>query len=569
MMRTIVERFVEQSPMAIMARLVLQCALHDDWIDAAADMDDAPNGEPIRETLFALAVDAFAAIAARTRAPGSAAAGASPELGAAVTALHDGMSRLRAGWGRALVKDSVELLQPLAAMRAEDRAPAVGGMRLRVLDGGACAPGADGCACDDPARDAAERARALPVYDPALGMIVDLLPYERGRAHERALVAALLETVRAGELWIVDGRFDTDAILSGWPRGGGAFIVREYGRTLACRPLGDWHEAGVLGDGRLYEQAVGIAGDGGVSGMPGMPGMSGVFRRIEWRRGAGSPSHSHSDSPSDSGSDSDSLEPGSTIAVLTDLPAAPFDAREVVQLSCTRWRDALPLPIEPVLGAARFGNVPARAAQLARGIAALAYNALGAMMKAVAGALDLDARDIERLPPHIADGVAATYAGMMIALPPEWWRRYDRLSAATLGQIVRLLAVHVDPRSERRKRRDNRLSAKSQALLRTATLERLLHDDGDDPVANVFSLRTIAMATRDFSSNPSKALRHAGEALVMVTKYNRPIALLVSIDDWNRLLGEVRETSLTRLSFDCADATPGVCPVTLSESSLN
>ena len=72
-----------------------------------------------------------------------------------------------------------------------------------------------------------------------------------------------------------------------------------------------------------------------------------------------------------------------------------------------------------------------------------------------------------------------------------------------------MLAVHVDPRSERR-RRDNRLSAKSQALLRAAARERLMHDDGDDPAANVFSLRTIAMATRDFSSNPSKALRHAG-----------------------------------------------------------
>ena len=43
----------------------------------------------------------------------------------------------------------------------------------------------------------------------------------------------------------------------------------------------------------------------------------------------------------------------------------------------------------------------------------------------------------------------------------------------------------------------------------------------------------------------------------MVTKYNRPIALLVSIDDWNRLLG-VRETSFTRLSFDAAVA-PGAC----------
>ncbi|MBA5760330.1 type II toxin-antitoxin system Phd/YefM family antitoxin, partial [Escherichia coli] len=73
----------------------------------------------------------------------------------------------------------------------------------------------------------------------------------------------------------------------------------------------------------------------------------------------------------------------------------------------------------------------------------LAYNAFSVMARVVAGALGLDERDAERVPAHIADGVAATYAGMMIALPPDWWRRYDQLPAATLGQIVRMLAVHV------------------------------------------------------------------------------------------------------------------------------
>ncbi|WP_446901456.1 type II toxin-antitoxin system Phd/YefM family antitoxin [Burkholderia sp. YIM B11467] len=549
MMRTIVERFVEQSPMTIMTRLVLQCALHDDWIDSAAEADEEPDDESIRETLFALAVDAIAALAARTQMPQAAPGSALSASGAAVAALHDGMSRWRAGWGRALVRDSVDLLLPVAAARADERARALGGMRLRVLDGAGdgCAPGAGcGCgrACDDPARDAAmglTGARVLPVYDPDLAMIVDLLPVERGRSHERAFVGALLETVRPGELWIIDGRFDTDAIVSGWPRRGGAFVLRDYGNPAVCRPLGGWRDAGRLDTGYLREQAVGIAGDGDVAG---------TLRRIEWR------DHTLDGSP------------GATIAVLTNLPVEQFDACQVMQLSRRRWRDALPLPLDPVLGATLFGGVPARASLLASGIAAFAYNAFSVMMRVVVGALGLDERDAERVPLHIADSVAATYAGMMIALPPGWWRRYDQLPATTLGQIVRMLAVHVDPRSERRRRRDNRLSAKSQALLRAATLEHLLHDDGGDPAANVFSLRTIAMATRDFSSNPSKALRHAGEALVMVTKYNRPIALLVSIDDWNRLLGEVRETNLTRLSFDCA-AAQGARSVALSESSLN
>ncbi|WP_230944347.1 type II toxin-antitoxin system Phd/YefM family antitoxin [Burkholderia territorii] len=550
MMRAVVERFVEQSPMAIMTRLVLQCALHDDWLDTGAGTDGESDDEPIREALFALAVDAIAAIAAHARAPSDTAGFAPTGVGAAVAALHDGMSRLRAGWGRALVKDSAELLLPIATARADDRG--FGGMRLRVLDGagGACTPGLAACdcgrACDDPVREGGVGAvgagtRVLPVFDPDLGLVVDLLPVERGRQHARALVAALLETVRPGELWIVDARFDADTMLSSWPRRGGALILREYARASVCRPLGEWHRAGMFDDGIVHEQPVGMTGDAGTHD---------VLRRIEWRRTAADG------------------EPGDTVTLLTDLPPEQFDALRIVQLSCRRWRDALPLPLEPVLEGAPFGDAPARASLLACGIAALAYNAFSVMTQLVGTVLDLDVRDAERLPAHIADGVASIYAGMMIALPPDWWRRYDRLPATTLGQIVRLLAVHVDPRSERRRRRDNRLSAKSQALLRAATLERLLHDDGDDAAANVFSLRTIAMATRDFSSNPSKALRHAAEALVMVTKYNRPIALLVSIDDWNRLLGEVRETSLTRLTFDCAVTSQGTRAVGLSESSM-
>ncbi|AFJ89170.1 MULTISPECIES: type II toxin-antitoxin system Phd/YefM family antitoxin [Burkholderia] len=544
MTRAVVERFVEQSPMAIMTRLMLQCALHDDWPDTRDDAGGEPDDEPIREALFARAVDAIAAIAARARMR-SDAGGSASTGGAAVAALHDAMSRLRAGWGRALVKDSAELLQPIAAVRADERG--FEGMRLRVLedadDGWTPAPdaGDGGRPRDAAARERAPDtgARVLPVYDPDLGLIVDLLPVERGRQNARAFVAALLETVRPGELWIVDGGFDADAILSGWPRRGGALILREHGRASGCRPLGAWREAGACGDGLVYEQPVAMAGGDDAAG---------ALRRIEWRR-------ARADG-----------ELAGTTTLLTDLSPARFDAVQIVQLSRRRWRDALPLPLAPVREGAPFGDAPARASLLACGIAALAYNAFSMMTQVIGAALDLDARNAERLPAHIADGVTAVYAGMMVALPPDWWRRYDQLPATTLGQLVRLLAVHVDPRSERRKRRD-RLSAKSQALLRAATLERLLHDDGDDAAANVFSLRTIAMGTRDFSSNPSKALRHAGDALVMVTKYNRPIALLVSIDDWNRLLGEVRETSLTRLTFECAMAPQAARTVGLTESS--
>ncbi|MBN3820358.1 type II toxin-antitoxin system Phd/YefM family antitoxin, partial [Paraburkholderia sp. Se-20369] len=122
--------------MAIMARLVMQCALHDEWVDVAAEIEDEPDGEQLRESLFSLAVDAIATIAARSRPVDAPVAGLPAGFGSTVTSLHERMSRLRAGWGRALVQDSVELLLPATALREREWTRAAGGLRLRVLDGG-------------------------------------------------------------------------------------------------------------------------------------------------------------------------------------------------------------------------------------------------------------------------------------------------------------------------------------------------------------------------------------------------------------------------------------------------
>lgn len=527
------ERFVEHSPMAVMARLVMQWAIHAEPISDALEQEEH---EDTREQLFSMTVGAMASIEARLRRPSRASANMPGQFGALVAALHDSVSRLRAAWGRTLVRDSVELLLPALRPRADERVSHAAGFRLRVLDGGPmlrgmqCA-GGDGCA--HAAQGAgigsypAQTSGVLPVYDPELAMIVDLLPYERSYARDRAFLRVLMESVQPGELWLVDERFDANAIVSGWPRNGAAFIVAEHGCTPAYRELAESREQGRLGSDAVYEQAVGVADEWGASL---------AFRRIEWHRSAAG-----------SGEDGDTI-----MSILTNVPSSQLDALEVVRLYRRRWSEALPLPLDAVSDEGVLATVPPRAALLASSIVALAYNVLSAMMTVVGSTLEIDTRDMEHLAVDIAAGVEAAYGGMMIALPAENWRRYDRLPESGLCRILRHLAVHLDPRSERRKRRDDRASARSQARLRAATLASLLPEEGALYSAAPFKPHTIAMATRDFSSNPSKALRHASEALVMVTKYNRPIALLVSIDDWNRLLGEVRETSLDRLSLDYA-----------------
>jgi PHD/YefM family antitoxin component YafN of YafNO toxin-antitoxin module len=544
------ERFVEQSPAAVMARLVMQCALHAEWVDDALRGDNDPDGEQTRELLCSQIVAAMDALVARQRprSPQWSRPYALPQLGPAVAKLHDSMSRLRPDWGRALLKDGVGVLLGAGSRFGRRGETSVGGYQLRVLDGERtamkCTPGPHGCvheiAADEPAAGTFAKLRALPVYAPESGMIVDLVPYERGQIHERAFIGSLLESVGDNELWMVRGRFGADALMGGWPRVGSAFVMQDHGCAPTYQTLDDPRDVGELDGGRVYEQRVVLAGD---------PQTSPTFRRIEWRDGK------------------DGEQAASALAILTNVPNSRLDAHAIVQLLRTQPERITSLSMDAVFNGVALAEVPPRAALLAAAILAIAHNTLVAMVNAVDGELGLGARDIDRLCIQMASGVCETYKGMMIALPPEYWRRYDQMIVPEVGEIVCCLADHVDPRSRRRQKRD-KVSLKSQEEGRALTLERLLYGHGETMLTGSFNMRTIAMATRDFSSNPSKALRHASEALVMVTKYNRPIALLVSIEDWNRLMLEIRENGLSR-GGDSYIAPAPLVDLRRSGSSLN
>ncbi|WP_374063812.1 hypothetical protein [Cupriavidus sp. DF5525] len=91
-----------------------------------------------------------------------------------------------------------------------------------------------------------------------------------------------------------------------------------------------------------------------------------------------------------------------------------------------------------------------RAALLAFGVAALAYNVLSVIATAVRIRHELDTSDIELSPYYLASEIRATYAGMMIAVPPEVWQAYDLLTPAQLGRELIKMATHVDPRAMRK-----------------------------------------------------------------------------------------------------------------------
>jgi prevent-host-death family protein len=56
-----------------------------------------------------------------------------------------------------------------------------------------------------------------------------------------------------------------------------------------------------------------------------------------------------------------------------------------------------------------------------------------------------------------------------------------------------------------------------------------------------------SMVTREFSRNPSSALRDAQDGPVVITKYGQPVACIASIEYWNSLLKQAQEAMLNEV----------------------
>lgn len=417
-MDAVVERFTEQTPITVMARLAMQRALEPVWVDAL--FEQHRQAQYTRELLFSTTVELMSLVAVGLRPSVHAAAKACRDLPVSITALYDKINRTEPDLVRALVQGSAQRLSPVLQPMQRGRAPSVGGYRLRIVDGNHLPASEKRLKPLRDFRGAALPGQTLVVFDPDAGLIVDLVPCEDGHSQERALMAPLLAAAERGELWMADRNFCTRAILAGWHSRGCAFIVREHGRTPNPQVRGALCKVGRIETGMVYEQPVGIADD---AGNP--VGL----RRIEL----------HLDTPTEDGE--------TVIRLLTNLPKAQVKAKKVARLYRRRWNiETLFQRLESVLHSEIASLGHPRAALLAFGIAVLAYNVLAVLQEAVIAKHKLmEAGEIELSSYYLATEIRAHYAGMMIAVTVAAWQAYDALTAGQLARTLLQMAGKVDP----------------------------------------------------------------------------------------------------------------------------
>ncbi|WP_224250317.1 IS4 family transposase, partial [Hyalangium gracile] len=418
----ILERFVKDSPVSVMARLVLQRAVSAEWMDSL--FEEHRQRQYTRELLFSTVVGLMSVVALGLR-PSLHAAAKAAEVGTSLAALYDKVNRMEPGLVRALVRGSAQRLAPVVEPLRTGQKPWVEGYRVRVIDGNHLPASEKRLKPLREFRGAALPGHSLVVYAPEQGLVVDMVPCEDAHAQERTLVAAALEHAQQGDLWIADRNFSTARIVFGLEDRQAAFIIREHGRTPSPTEVGKRKKMGRVETGVVFEQAVQVE-DGS--------GRLLTLRRIELQL----------DEPTEEG------EP--LIRLLTNAPEDKLSAEQVAGLYRKRWSiEGMFQSLESALHSEVRTLGQPRAALLAFGTAVVAYNILAVIQAAVEAAHpEAKAEGIEISLFFVSTEVKATYGGMVIAVEDEIWSAFDEQSPLQLSRTLIRVAQHVQPKRLRK-----------------------------------------------------------------------------------------------------------------------
>src|SRR3954467_15544372 len=237
------ERFIQQAPISVMFRTLLEHALDPAEIDRL--FEENATRQYTREVLFSSIVELMGAVVCgaqpSVRAAYLASRGA---IAASLPRLYEKLEGLEPGVCRAFVLDNAGRLAPLVRQLDATLPQPVPGYRAKILDGNHLAGTEHRVPATRTTRAAALPGQSLVVLDPATMLVIDVVPCEDAHAQERSLVDEVLPGVEPGDLGIADRNFCTTRMLFGVLGGRGSFLIRQHKSTLYWEEAGPWADAG-------------------------------------------------------------------------------------------------------------------------------------------------------------------------------------------------------------------------------------------------------------------------------------------------------------------------------------
>jgi IS4 transposase len=375
-----------------------------------------------------------------------------PSLGVTRKAVYDKIDRVETTTSAALVRHSASVLGEIIDELGSRNEPWLKAYRVRILDGNHL-PGTEHRI--KPLRFT--RAGALPghsliVLDPERMLITDVVLCENGHAQERSMTEAILEMVQPRDLWIKDRNFCTTAFLFGIAKRGAVFVSRQHG-SLGWEAVGKRVANGRCETGEVFEQTIRLTND---------EGEILFVRRVTVEL------------------DKETRDGDGTIHILTNLPKKEANAIKVADLYRNRW--TLETAFQE-LEASLNGEINTlgypKAALFAFSLALVSYNVLSTVKAALRSVHGEKASDTKVSGYDLAEEVAGTYRGMMIAVPKDEWVVFHEMSPQELSPFLKKLAGAVrlsefrkQPRGPKKPRPERQTGDKIKHVATAELLEK-------------------------------------------------------------------------------------------------
>lgn len=417
--------FVEGAPCAVMARLCVEYLLDDETLSLLFAEHAADQYE--RQLTLTNQVDVMLDVACGIHnSPRSAFQARCDEIAASLSAFYGKLSRTEPGISEAVVAHCGEKARAvIAAMKGLDNEP-VPGLCTYVLDGNMLAGSDHRLKPLRKTRAAALPGKALALYECATGVVIKAVLWEDAHSQERALLPDL--AMESGIHLLADRNFCTSGFMRRIEQSGSWFTIRHHRSSFpleSVEHLGKVRRCGRCETGTVSEQAISVTDAEG--------------RRFHWRKIT-----LHLDTPTRDGE--------TEIVLISNLPRR-VKARTIAMAYRQRWRiehhfqrltDWLNCEV-PTLGYPR-------AALFAFAMSLVAGNALAMLIGAFRAAYGTDVADNLSYA-ALADEIAGTHRGMMLALPPRRWAFVRDCTPQQIGQLLKQMAQHANLKRLRKTKR--------------------------------------------------------------------------------------------------------------------
>jgi hypothetical protein len=370
------------------------------------------------------------------------------EVGTTIVSVYNKLNGLETHTSAELVRYSAREFGPLIKHLDGERRPWLAGYRVKIIDGNCIESTEHRLEVLRAVQAGALPGKSLVVYEPAQGLVTDVFPCEDGHAQERSLFGAVLQTVKARDLWIEDRNFCTREFLCEIDSRGAFFVTREH-QGLPFEILGPLRACGRTPTGEVAQQRVRVRD---------AQGNPHVFRRLRIKL-------------------KQATRDGATrLYILTNLPRQ-VSAKRVAELYRKRWTLETAFQHLEAYFHSEINTLGyPKAALFGFCLALVAYNLLAVVLAALRGVHGEEIVDQEVSLYYIANEIATTYKGMMIAIPEPEWNIFYAMNLTELAMIFRELAQRVRLRAFRKsprgpkKPRPERTGTPKQGHVSTAKL---------------------------------------------------------------------------------------------------